>query len=298
MIPYESGIVLSIASPGGGEAEECDAFLGRMWCRAGAKLKYVINDVEKFGEDTPTYGGYLQDTPIFKQLIAPTISEVRNSIRETIERLVERKMTPGQKNVFNLIYAGHGRSSDGAMEFSDGALSGEDFYQELVEHYGDHPNKLHVNIVLDSCYSARFLIDFIFNSQSNETIYGFDCKVSALPDEKSYEMDFIEHGAFSFSLTHPGNCYVDATELARAVDNRDLRTIVKSLQGITAPNPVAFLTNGRQHSIELISGHHLSIPGAGSIELVDYLGTLTHAGLTDAIARAKFNYGGDTEYII
>ncbi|NEP19473.1 MAG: hypothetical protein F6J97_21705 [Leptolyngbya sp. SIO4C1] len=222
---------------------------------------------------------------------------MRNSIRETIERLAERKATPGRKNVFNLIYAGHGRPADGALEFSDGALSGEDFYHELVEHYTDHPNRLHVDIVLDSCYSARFLIDFVVGSQSSETVHVFDCMVSSLPDEKSYEMDFIEHGAFSFSLTHPGNSYVDATELARAIDNQDLRTIVKSLQGIAAPNPVAFLTNGRQHSMELISGHYLSIPGAGSIELADHFGTLTHAGLADAIARAKLNYGGDTEYI-
>ena len=288
MLPYESGIVLSIASPGGNEAEECDALLGRMRCRAGAKLKYVTNDIEKFGEDTPTYGGYLQDAPIFNRLIAPTTSQVLNSIRETVECLLQRKATPGRKNVFNLIYAGHGRPSDGAIELSDGALSGEDFYHALVENYSDCPNKLHVDIVLDSCYSARFLIDFIVSSQANETVYGFDCNVSSLPDEKSYEMDFIEHGAFSFSLTHPGNSYVDATELARAVDKQDLRTIVKSLQGITVPNPVAFLTNGRQHSMELISGHHLSIHGAGSIELSDHFGALTHAGLADAVARAKY----------
>lgn len=297
MIPYESGIVLQIASPGTSEGEECEGLFGRIHSRAGAKLKYVTNDIDAYGADTPTYGGYLESEPILLRLIDPTVSDVKDSVRRALEQIAQRKGTPARKNVFSLVYAGHGRSPDGALVLSDGALTAGDLYRELVAHYQNAPNELHVDLVLDSCFSAGFLIDFVVNSQLDKTVYAFDCKVSSLPDEPSFEMDYLEHGALSFTLAHPGNSHVDPVDLARAIDNRDWGAIVKSLQGVAIPNPVALLTNARQHSMELIAGVCLSIDGAGSIDLAAHLGTLTHTGLADAIDRAKSDYGGRTEYI-
>jgi len=296
MIPYESAILLSVASPGKYNDEALDGLLGQMRSRSGAKLKYVTNDIEKFGEDSPSYGGYAEGGLIYEKLLDPSVTDFREATKRLIKRMVSRKSTPGRKNVFNLVYAGHGQALDGAFELIDGIISGQELHELLVLNYGDNQNKLHVNLIVDSCYSGRFLIDFMVSCQNHKTVYAFDCNVSSLPDERSFEMDFLEHGAFSFTLSHQGNSYVDASELARAVDDQDLGTIVKSLQSVTVPNPVAFLTRGRQHSMELVSGHHLSVTGAGSIELSDHFGSLTHAGLADAVARAKTDYGGDTEY--
>jgi hypothetical protein len=109
-------------------------------------------------------------------------------------------------------------------------------------------------------------------------------------------MDWLGHGAFTFQLVNTGNSYVDRNELAKAVDNREMRTIVKALQGFTIPNPVAFLTAGRQHSVELVSGHYLQIQGAGGIELADHFGTLTKIGLATSLAKARFAYGQEVNY--
>lgn len=296
MLPYKSGILLSVASPGKGQGDECDALMGGMRSRSGAKLKYVTNDIEIFGRESPTYGGYCEGELIYEKLLNPTVALFKKTLVHLIRQLIQQESLGREKYVLNLIYAGHGRNSDGGLELSDGVISGQELHELIASHYGERQNKLHVDLIIDSCYSGRFLIDFIVSSQTHDTVYAYDCVVSSLPDEKSYELDYLEHGALSFALSHSGNAHVDSKELARAVDSRDHKAILKFLQGVTIPNPVAFLTNGRQHSLHLDSGHLLSVAGAGSIELSDHIGALTHEALSDAISRARTNYGGETLY--
>ena len=100
----------------------------------------------------------------------------------------------------------------------------------------------------------------------------------------------------TFHLTHQGNSYVNRAKLAEAIDQQDDESIIKALQGTTIPNPVAFLTNGRQHCVELISGHCLEVQGAGHVELSEHFGALTHSGLASALNTAKTAYGGKVEY--
>lgn len=295
MIPYSIGTVLPVAAPGGHEAENADAIFGKMRSRAGAKLKYTINDVNALRKNMPTYGAYVDGELISYELIDPSIDELIETIDKIILELSDSPNEDGRKKVFNIIYAGHGLPGNGAWELRDGTISGVELHEAICKGYDDDQNKLHIDLILDSCYSGSFLIDFLVSAQSNETVYPFDCVASSLPDEKSWEISFLEHGAMSFHLTHPGNSYVDPAELARAVDQKDLKFVVRALQGV-APNPVTLLTNGRQHSVLLVSGHVFEVQGAGSFELADHFGKLTHLGITNALEKAKTAYGKSVEY--
>lgn len=296
MIPYCASAVLTVASPGKEDAIEVDAFVGTMRSRSGAKLKYAINDIRSLRQRMPTYGAYCDGELVGYELLDPSVEELFLAVQEVTQYLNGFECEKERKKALNIFYAGHGNPSDGAWELRGGKVTGQELHEKLCAGYVSSGIKLHVNLILDSCYSSRFLIDFIISAQSHELIYPYDCLVSSLPDETSWEMDFLEHGAMSYTLTNDGNSYVDSAELAKAIDNRDSRVIVKSLQGVTVPNPVSFLTNGRQHCVELISGHHLEVQGGGSIELAEHLGNLTHAGILNALYVAKTAYGKNVDY--
>lgn len=296
MIPYITGTVLTIASPGCHIAEEADAIVGKMRSRAGAKLEYTLNDIRALHKKMPTYGANVDGELAHYELIDPSLEKLITTVEKITSLLRCSRHEVGRKKSFYIIYAGHGQSSDGAWELRDGTISGANLYYTISNIYEDCKNKLHVDLILDSCYSSRFLIDFVVSSQHDKIIYPFDCIASSLPEETSWEMDFLQHGAMSFHLAHEGNYYVDSTELARAIDKRDFKVIVRALQGATVPNPITFLTNGRQHCVILTSGHHLEIQGAGNIELEGYFGSLTHAGLSNALIAAKTAYGEEVQY--
>jgi len=296
MIPYAIGAVLLVASSGGHEAEEANAIVGKMRSRSGAKLKYTVNDIRALHKHMPTYGGNVDGELTHYELIDPSIYELFATIEKITSFLRCSPCKMERKKVFNIIYAGHGRPSDGGWELRDGDITGAELYRVISDTYGDNQIRLDVDLLLDSCYSSRFLIDFMVSAQNHETVGLFDCMVSSLPDETSWEMDFLEQGAMSFHLTHFGNSYVDANELARAIDRSDLKILVKALQGMTVPNPITLLTSGRQHSVILTSGHHLEVQGAGSIELGDHFGYLTHAGIAIALVAAKTAYGELIQY--
>lgn len=296
MIQYSAGALLAVASPGGHEAITEDALIGKMRSRSGAILKYTQNDICALKKHMPTYGSYCDGELVSYDLLNPSIEELYSTVKEITNYLKEAACEDGRKKVFNIIYAGHGKPENGEWELRDGVITGKELHEIICSIYFPCNNILHLDLILDSCYSSRFLIDLMVSSQNHKTVYPFDCIASSLPDEVSWEMEFLEHGAMSFHLTHEGNSYVNQKELAKAVDNKELRVIFMALQGITVPNPVAFLTNGRQHCVELTSGHHLKVQGSGSIELGDHLGKLTHAGISNSLNIAKTAYGEEVNY--
>jgi hypothetical protein len=86
-----------------------------------------------------------------------------------------------------------------------------------------------------------------------------------------------------FTLKNPGNGHVDDSKLAEAVQNNDQTYIRTALQGFV-PNPVTYLTEGEQHSIELRNGHLMEVKGSGSFELP--VKRFSAEQLTDTLERA------------
>lgn len=297
MIPYALGAVLSVACEGKHNPTDAYGPLGNLKSRNGAKLKFAVNDIHALAEKMPTYGGYIDVSILKSELINPKKEEVLEEIVKLSTQLAKHEVALNRKKVLNIFYAGHGLHTDGAWEVSNGSISAEDLYKALQDGYFGCKNKLHIDIILDSCYSSLFLIDMIVLCQNDNLIYPFDCTVSCLHDEKSWELSFLEHGALTFHLTHQGNSYVDSVELAKAVDKQEWNLIAKALQGITVPNPVSFLTYGRQHPVILTSGHNLEVQGAGRIGLSEHFGNLTKSGISKALEEAKYAYDRAVKYI-
>lgn len=145
-----------------------------------------------------------------------------------------------------------------------------------------------LSIILDSCYAGSFLIDIVVELENhNHGIKLLDAKASSLHNEKSWELSFLEHDAFTF--LNPGNKHVDSRELTRAIEKNDNTIIAKSLQGLVAMMacPVAFLTRGRQHPIDCVKGYIFSISGLGEFSLGDIEETITRDLLIAYFEKAK-----------
>lgn len=83
----------------------------------------------------------------------------------------------------------------------------------------------------------------------------------------------------------PGNAHVDQEQLAKAVEQRDEGYLQLALQRFV-PNPVPYLTEGDQHSLDLINGHWLEIKGWGR---VDVLGDVCLDELLYALEQVRGN---------
>ncbi|MDX5420137.1 MAG: hypothetical protein LPK09_13050, partial [Hymenobacteraceae bacterium] len=124
------------------------------------------------------------------------------------------------------------------------------------------------------------------------TSYGIkllDAKASSMHDEKSWELSFLEYGAHTFTILHPGNKYVSDKELTRAIEKNDDRVVAKLLQGMVSMMtcPVAYLTRGKQHPIDCMKGIHFSIRGYGDFSLSDIEEPITRELLIKNLEKAK-----------
>ena len=96
MIPYSSGSILTVASPGSHQPEVADCFLGKMRSRASAKLEYTMNDVRALREKIPTFGGYVEDKLTVYDLVDPSKEELVKLVRNVAKEL---RSSPCDKTV-------------------------------------------------------------------------------------------------------------------------------------------------------------------------------------------------------
>ncbi|HEY9672270.1 MAG TPA: hypothetical protein V6D11_12555 [Waterburya sp.] len=294
---YQAAATLVISCPGPEQGEVISTRFGEMRSRDGATLQFTENDAQMYVQHYSEEFTWIENVSDYKveYFSNPKKAHVIDCIHKLVQKLSHTPINNNGKKLLNLIFIGHGLPLNGALHLRDEVLEGSEFYDIVTSSYKDSSSTLHLDIVLDSCYSSRFLIDVLVQAQNSLKVYPFDCYIAALPDEKAWELSFLEQGAYSFSLGNRGNKYVNSGELAKAIDKQDWRILIKSLQGVTVPNPTSFLTAGKQHSLELVSGHFLEIEGAGRVDLLDK--KLSHSGLANTLAIARTAYGEDVEYI-
>ncbi len=260
---FTASIVIACEGPSDGQIRKGPGGLRRS--RDGAKLNYVLSDArywsETFDEDSPHHHVVLLENP--------TRAEVIDAIAEAGDFLRHYKDEPewfaGQ---INLAFAGHGTKS-GALVLADAELSPDEIAETIVEYtWPREQNSLRFSVVLDSCFSGKTLAKLLVHPFHGEHYLLIDGFAAALHDEYAWELEELEHGAFTFTMRNPGNAHVDRNRLARAVNENDETYLRLALQGFV-PNPVTYLTEGEQHSIDLINGHAMEIKGCGTVDLIN-----------------------------
>lgn len=257
---------LIIACEGSSKEEIVETRFGNIRSRSAAKLKYVRNDAKKVKElweniqDGNTVGSrYLEN---------PTKQEVMEALREINVFLSKY---PQSQTGLDLYYAGHGKYGSGAFLLSDGRfLYAEDIFQELSYGLNFYEKFRGFSFMLDSCFSGGFLIDSILLEASKKyPVSIYDARISTLPDQKSWELDSLKHGLFTFCEVHELNGIYTDDDFFNVLRELDPSLRKQELPPIGSVS-VSFLSKGKQYSIDCLKGFHISVDGAGFFDLTDY----------------------------
>lgn len=277
---------ISIACAGKEEPYIIPTPYGEMRSRSGAQLKYTANDALKFHQSILKNNPLGESANIF--LENPTKDEVKESIEQIREVLAEKS-----GNGFYFFFAGHGIYGTGDLVLADENLTAVELLEMIGGTNDDHDISLTTEIRLDSCYSGSFLIDIILELEKEiYNVYLMEGFAASMFDEKSWEMSFLEHGAYSFTLLHPGNEYVNSKQLVEAIENNNHRIIAKYAQAgiaMKAP-PIPFLTQARQHSMSVYKHNLIGMDNYGDFQLSDLKPPLTREKIIAEIIEIRSSF--------
>lgn len=243
-------------------AEIKQTYFGEMRSRSGASLQYTEADANLVFKEWSREENILEGAS--EILIEPTVTEFASAIKKISHELSE---LPQSDTGIDIYFAGHGLPGNGALVLRDGEVSAFDLISLIKQYMKSGDGIRGLSMLLDSCYSGAFLFEAMVALQEDRDLQLYDCLCSSMHDEKSWELSFLEHGAFTFTHFHKGNHHVDNLELAIAIDKCDYKIIAKCIQGLVGmmADPTTFLTQGRQHPVDCIKGLFLEAGTRGSI---------------------------------
>lgn len=277
---------LIIGCEGKSESQVEQTYFGEMRSRSGAKLKYVINDAKKIFEKWSTDNELPEEAHIYLQ--NPDKNEVIQAI-QSINKILSKYNQ--EQTGLDVFFAGHGEYGSGALVMKDDNFSAEELIYYMSENLNSSKGEKGLSIFLDSCYSGSFLIETVLSTKKSKcSIRLFDAKVSSMPKERSWELSFLEHGAYTFSLLNEGNAHVPRNGLTKAIEKQNHALIAKYIQGMVATisSPVAFLTQSKQHSIDCMKGYIFTVEGYGDFTTADFKpGDLNREILLELFEKAK-----------
>ncbi|MEX0319434.1 MAG: hypothetical protein AB3N21_15855 [Ruegeria sp.] len=274
---------LVVACSGPAVAETAMTGFGEMRSRSGANLKYTSADACKI------HRLWSKDGRVSKDAHALLIDPSAQEFAEAIDRVSDEiGAFPQQKTGIDLYFAGHGRPGNGALVFKDNHVTATQFIKLVKKSLVSGAGVRGLSITLDSCYSGAFLFETIVALQKDCDLQLYDALCSSMHDEKSWELSFLGHGAFTYAHLNKGNKYVDPIKFAQAIDEQDDSMIAKYLQGVVASNadPTAFLTRGRQHSIDCVRGGDIDAGTRGRIDVSDLDWPLDVPKIVDGLQRS------------
>jgi len=201
-------------------------------------------------------------------LVNPSEAELESAIQHAGQYVLSQKDRGHWKGGgISIWYSGHGEEQSGAWSLRDTALDAGRLLELLTPIGHQAGGSLGLELGMDSCHSGAFFA-YLMEKKQQGPIVARDMYVSCLPDEVAWEMDTLGHGALAYTLFHPGNAHVDHNRLALAVRQGD-EAYIRMATHSFVPNPVTYLTEGDQHSFELVSGHEVDVKGAGRFDLTD-----------------------------
>ena len=260
-----SGVVV-VSCSGQDEPEIRTTPYGEMRSRSGASLRFTSADADLVWRHWSKGINVPEEACV--TIREPSVDEFFSLLSQVSRSL--GKYPQGETGI-DLYYCGHGRPGDGAILLKDGTVTPSELILHLKTDLEPKMGARGLSMLLDSCYSAAFLFEMIALLQYEGELRLYDALCSSMHDEKSWELTFLGHGAFTYTHFHKGNKHVDRDELATAIDLQDQKTIARCIQGLVAlsANPTTYLTQGMQHPLDCIKGGFMSAGTRGECDVPD-----------------------------
>lgn len=186
--------------------------------------------------------------------------ECKAAIGDAVERL-DFHFDDSAGGSLNFVFSGHG-TSEGDLILADRLVSPD----ELVEWFaggkaGDGGKTRHLRLVIDSCYSGLTLCRILKHSLHWDRLVVRDGFAACLPSEEAFELRSLQRSVFTHTMLRAGKRLLGKQELT-AEEIREMMAAQKETP--------QYLTNGAQHSLDVINGHAISASkGGGFVEATD-----------------------------
>lgn len=287
---YRAAVVVSCEGPEDGIIRSGP--LGSRRSRDGAQLDYVLADAHHWSDifagasEDQRNGQQLEPDPLVISLENPSRATVADAIAECGSFLQRFQDLPDWSGgSFRFAFAGHG-TEEGNLVLANGEFAPDELAEQIAASVESNPPvRRRLGLVFDSCYSGLTLARIMLHPLHGSRLSIPDGFAAAMHDELAWEIPALGHGALTFAMANPGNAHVDEGRLAQAVELGDDTYLRLALQGFV-PNPVSYLTEADQHSLDLINGHSLDVKGLGT---VDVLGEVSLDQLLTALEQVRDN---------
>lgn len=264
---YAHRLAVEVACSGPAEeAATVEGPLGPIGSKASAHLTYAIADVRAWSslDDGPPPMG----EDCLRGRIAveeATRVDVLDAVAEASSRLNAHN-DHSSGGTLDFYYSGHGLP-DGALSLADGALHAEELAEAWVRG-NTHNSIRHIRFVLDCCYAGMVMARLLLHPGHWSSYVLRDGWAASLPSEEAFELPRLGHGVLTYVKTRPDPLAI--VDDWKASKHEPSEEELRGLRRIDRET-VHYLTNGRQHALDLINGHAISVLGSrhGYLELGD-----------------------------
>lgn len=241
---------------------------GKLYSKSQTTLQYAVADVLAWSEHMRNgpHDRRTNEINHHQLLKSATAAQFRDAIEEAINRL-DFHFDQSAGGTINLIFSGHG-TVEGELVLADRSVPPD----ELMEwcsggRAGENGKTRHLRIVIDSCYSGLTLCHMLVNPHHMSRLVVRDGFAASLPNEEAFELRRLGHSVLTYSMIRPG------AFLMRKISQEGPDSLSASeIRELKAANreTTSYLTNGKQHSLDVINGHGISLRGRrATVELLD-----------------------------
>lgn len=225
--------------------------VGKFSSKSRTRLAYAVKDVSAWASRFArgTEAGIADQVGFQVVLEEPSRDQVAEAVAEAIERL-DFYFEEHSGGSLNFVFSGHG-AANGDLLLRDQALSIDELMDWCAAgRAGERRRMRHLRLVLDSCYSGAALARMILHPAHGDRVVLRDALAACLPNQEAFELPRLKHSVlthtrlrpYADALPDPGWTAHDLTEYRRA-----------------ERESTQYLTNGRQHALDLVNGHFVCI---------------------------------------
>jgi hypothetical protein len=227
---------------------------GKFTSKSQTRLAYAVADVRAWDDrfSSVQEGGFKDEIDFGVLLEDASSSDVHQAVTEAVDRL-DHHFDDSTGGSLNLVFSGHGHAN-GDLALADRPLSP----QELMEWCasgcaGKNGKTRHLRIVIDSCYAGATLARLLLHAAHWERVVIRDGYAASLPSEQACELDRLGHSVLTHTMLRPNRNPFPPPEGWSEAQVREVRRAHRE--------STQYLTNGRQHAVDLLNGHFASLLG-------------------------------------
>ena len=260
---YRIQAYVSVASPGPeGAPTTGDGPQGKFHSKSQTTLRYAVEDVRAWAASFHVDEAGQKDVVDHHVVLeSATARELQAAITDAIDRL-DFHFEESAGGSLNLAFSGHG-STDGDLVLADRLVSPDELMEWCAGgRAGEDEKTRHLRIVIDSCYSGLTLCRMVMHPHHWSRLVVRDGFAACLPSEEAFELRSLQRSVLTHTMLRPGARLMETAEKVTAEELKEIRASQRET--------THYLTNGKQHSLDIINGHAISLRGSDkSVEVLD-----------------------------